>query len=221
MLDHAYDPSTWLPYLAILENLFSSIAWPLAAFAIFFTFRSQLRDLIPKIESISAPGVSIGMAKGQGNTPLGEPPIRPSIERLNPNVLRSAPLAGIEHSLQNDLNAVPVDQREAQLLTSLAQTRLESAFNLAYANIFGSQIRALRLLNDRGGKISRETADFEFKALQKEHQVFSDWSLDQYLNFLRHYLFIDEVQGEFVLTDFGREFLAHLSRKGLSEERLH
>lgn len=222
MLEHAYEPSSWLPYLLIVSNLISSLGWPIAAFVVVFTFRHQIREFIPKIEKLTGPGgMSIGLKAGQGNTPVGEEPVKKALEKLTPNVLRTQPMEKVEESLRTELLVLEEEQRIPVLLTALAQTRLESAFNLAYANIFGSQIRALRLLNDRGGKIDRTEAEKEFLDLKANTPALQDWSLDLYLKFIRQYLFIDEVEGQLILTDFGREFLAYLSRKGLSEDRMN
>jgi hypothetical protein len=222
MLEHAYEPSSWLPYLLIGSNLIASLAWPLAVVAVVLIFKHQIRELIPKIENLTGPGgMSIGLKRVQGAGLADEEPIKQTLEKLSPNVLRTQPLEKLEDSLRAELETLEVPQRIPVLLTALAQTRLESAFNLAYANIFGSQIRALRLLNDRGGKIDRASAEKEFAELKANTPAIQDWSLDLYLQFLRHYLFIDEVSGEFILTDFGREFLAYLSRRGLSDDRIN
>ena len=107
MLDNAYEPSTLLPYLQILANLIAAIAWPIAAFAIAFVFRRQLGELIQKIESILLPGASIGMRKEQGNN-SEVVPLKPTLEKLQPNVLRTAPVENIERSLRSDLNDIGV-----------------------------------------------------------------------------------------------------------------
>lgn len=207
--------------LEFIVKLTGSLAWPISIFSIAFLFRQQIRLLISKIESLTAPGIGFSLVAKQGASADMALPLGEKLTKLNPNVLRSSPVARIEARIQEDLKELLPGEREGQLLTALAQTRLEAAFNLAYANIFGSQIRALKDLNQRGGTISRSEAELAFENFKSENKVFSNWPFDQYIMFLRHYLFIDEVQGDFILTDYGREFLAYLGRKGLSEDRMH
>jgi hypothetical protein len=207
--------------LDFIVKLTASLAWPISVFSIAVLFRQQIRHLISKIESLTALGLGVSMTAKQGMSADSDAPLGDKIAKLEPNVLRSSSVAQIEEWIQQDLMKLPKEKREEQLLTALAQTRLEAMFNLAYANIFGSQIKALRELNERGGHISRTDAEAAFEQLKIERKIFSDWTLDRYIWFLRHYGFIDEVQGDLVLSDYGKEFLAYLSRKGLSENRMN
>lgn len=176
----------------------------------------------PKIEKLTGPGgMSIGLKAGQGVGSSTEEPINRTLEKLSPNVLRTQPLQKLEDSLRKELQSLDESQRMPVLLKALAQSRLEGAFNLVYANIFGSKIRALRMLNERGGRIDRASAEKNFNELKSNTPAIQDWTLDFYLQFLRRYLFMDEISGYFILTDFGREFLAYLSRQGLSEDRMN
>ncbi|WP_074787284.1 hypothetical protein [Roseovarius tolerans] len=116
-----------------------------------------------------------------------------------------------------ELEAIPADKRQEKLIRGLTYRLLEKTFFAAYADIFGSQIRALEELNSRN--ISKSEADLMFKELQREFEPFKVWTLEKYLTFLFRFEFIEISEDVYSITQTGRNFLVFLSLHGLTKER--
>jgi hypothetical protein len=134
---------------------------------------------------------------------------------MDPNVL-----SRFENSILDDLKKLNVTEKSPLLVTALAQAIAERIFAIAYANIFGSQIIALKELNTRGPHVL-EAAEKYFQELRARDPLFSDWNLGRYLRFLEVFEFIEQKDSTYSITAFGKEFLLFLTRYQLSEQRQH
>lgn len=208
-----------LPFWQAVFSLIASISWPLVAFWIVFAFRKQFRVLILRIKKAGAGGVEFTDSEGQDN--IGPKPQFTVSKSESENILRSPALAVVEKPIREDLPNFNHDKIVDHLVTALARERLDRVFSLAYANIFGSQIRLLRdVIGTRDYASMLEIEEF-FTALKSSDEAFSDWDLSRYLNFLYYFQFIREIDGNIQITDFGRDFLIFLARFNLSPERAH
>ncbi|MCF1710915.1 hypothetical protein L0V05_19065 [Tabrizicola sp. J26] len=210
-----------LPFWTAFFTFLAALSWPVSIIVVAILFRAPIKNAIDRIQRLSGSGFEVGLSAKQENALDNRSELREVLESLDPNVLRSVPQETIESSLRADLDKVSEEKRQSLLLTALAKSRLESAFNLAYANIFGSQIHLLRQLINRGGHVSQDELEREFAVLQSENSTFLDWTLSKYLEYLHFYNFVSKDEDGISITDFGREFLSYLSRMGLSEERLN
>jgi hypothetical protein len=201
-----------------LSDLAGKLAWPGVVVFIAWLFRASIRGFLNRIVNIRTAGLDVSAPTHQD---VSSKAVLALTEQLEPNILRSSPVAHIEMAIRSDLDKVPEDRKMHLLLTALAQTRLESVFNLAYANIFGSQIKGLRHLVNQGGSATWQEVEREFEVLQSTMPTLSGWSVETYLKYLVNYRLIETDALGVKITDFGREFLAYLPRVGLSEDRMN
>jgi hypothetical protein len=136
----------------------------------------------------------------------------PAAEKLpKPPTLDPSPraaVANVEARLGEDLKKIEEEKRQATLLRALAATRVEAGHEFTYNRIFGSQIVALKRLNEAG----RVTVDFAreiYKPYAKQFpQVYSNYSFDGWLGFLTSSGLVMQNGNSLEITDIGREFFA-------------
>jgi hypothetical protein len=142
MLSNAYAPDTGLPYLVVFLELVKAIAWPIAALLIVHFFSGELKALFPKIKKIGPAGIEVASQP--------EPSAEISIE--NPFGRAMLPLTDpvakeIEDQNRHELNQLATENHIDVLLRAVTIHQLQKSFALAYASMFGSQIRMLESLN--------------------------------------------------------------------------
>lgn len=220
MIDYPYEPATWLPYLALVVEFVRVVAWPVAAAAAVVVLRQPVLSLIPRISTLRAPGIEVNIESAKErqiaktHSSEHESVIQES-GRVVRNLPRTEAIQQVEAKIRELLERFPQAEREDLLVNALAADRLERHFALAYINIFGSQIRALQLANERGGFISRAEAEKEFESLKQYTEPLKDWTLDRYTAFLESNEFVRRTPEGFQLTNFGRDFIGFLIRSGL------
>jgi hypothetical protein len=214
MLDHAYTPETWLPYLLILVDFLKALAWPIAVGFVAFTYREGISKLIQRINSVSVGGAKADFVLKQDSNEKAE--IDRSIQKQSINPLRSPAMDRLERKLSSDIEGLPDDEARRILLSAFTKERMEKVFSLAYANILAAQIDALKALIKEGGHIGWEAANSEFTALQENEPLFKQWNLDKFLSYLKSYEFISTNEHGIDITDYGTDFLNFLNTNRLS-----
>ena len=202
-----------------IATLVEHLAWPVAIIVLAFAFRSRLGELLPRITKMGPAGVELTAAKQ--STEASEELQAVEVSRAELEPLSDPTAIAIEERNKQALDELSQEpaQREKILLRALTAQQLEKNFFQVYRGIFGSQIRALKLLNERPVPINE--AEEMFNKLKAADPALSDWSLELYLNYLRSWQLISEDRDRLVISPTGRSFLHFLVQHGLSEERLH
>ncbi len=214
------DPTYWIPLGEFIVAFFKATAWPGAVVLVAFWFSKEVKTLIPRISKVSLSGVEISQSVQRANDPkeLDKGILKGGdADKLNDPVARK-----IEEKYVADLDKLdPNDsgEREKALIRSLTQQHMQKHFAIAYANIFGSQIRALHELNSRN--ITIEEAEKMFVELKLEQPALETWTLEQYLNYLFVWRFIDKNGNAISITETGKNFLHFLVLNSLSESRIN
>ncbi|WP_324753576.1 hypothetical protein [Roseovarius sp. Pro17] len=210
----------WIPLGEFIVAFFKATAWPGAVILVAFWFSKEVRTLIPRISKVSLAGVEISHPVQQTNDPKELD--KEILQKGNADKLTDPVARQIEEANLEDLNNLdPEDsrKREKVLLRSLTQQQMQKLFAIAYANIFGSQIRALHELNSRS--ISVEEAEEMFTELKREQPALENWTLKRYLDYLFVWRFIDKKGDAISITETGKNFLHFLVLNSLSESRLN
>lgn len=212
--------STWLieflPFWESLFNLLAALAWPIAAIAIARIFRTEIKNLFLRVTKVSFSGAEFGLSHQKSPEDSVE---KKSLSQIETNELADPTMQRIESKNSKELATFQPEDREKILLRALTVAQLEKNFSIAYTSIFGSQIRALDLLNSRA--VARVEAEELFKANSEGDTVLSSWTLDQYMNYLLAWEFVEYHDGTYKITETGRNFLRFLTNTGLSKERAH
>ncbi len=205
-------------WLEFLSTVIPSLSWPIAATIIAWLFASEIPKLLPRLHKLGPAGVELYPHAPEQKRADGDIETKLSEVELDP--LTDAVAAELEANLLRQVDAMSPEEQKPRLVRALTEAQLTRSFALAYANIFGSQIAALEKLNSQS--ISREEAGGMFLELKASDPSFwGDLTLNQYLQFLFDWKFIDEQNGQLVITATGRNFLQFLVFSGLSKDRLH
>lgn len=203
---------TWLEFFAYIVG---RLAWPGAVVFAACLFRSEVSDLIARMKGLSASGAEFEV-QGNASAAIAEARGDAEIESA-PHSFQTAEATSILEANCKALEDIPDRDRTKTLLHALTNQQYEKMFALIYADIFGSQIRALEELNVR--PVSREEAGKMLYDLKKDTPALRNVGLDQYLSFLKQWNLIEERDGTFFITGFGKDFLRFRTGAGLSPNR--
>ncbi|WP_143597869.1 MULTISPECIES: hypothetical protein [unclassified Thioclava] len=224
MLNVSYEPSTGLPYIALLVEALRWLSWPVAIVVIAFIFREPLKGLLRNIKHLTVGNNRAEFIPQQrGNSGAlddslpGEQRSNKVLPILEENLTPAQ--REIRDSVREELEDHPEHERLEILIAAVAKERLLRHFASAYSNIFGSQIRALELLNQRGGQISLEEARKEYAILQKELTDLASVPFEGYIRYLTDFRLVD-VDAECIrLTPIGRDFVIWLNAIGANKDK--
>jgi hypothetical protein len=204
-----------LEWFKAFSSLLLGLAWPGAIVVLAWFFREDIRKKLAHVSEAGLAGVKFWQ-------PLTSPPKldSPAETPALPAPHRTALQQKIVDELKKELDQLPDDKQKIDALAgSLAFTRMVVVFRDIYANIFGSQVDALRQLATAGGTTTIDRAKAFFDEVKR---LFPDFyrnaDFDDWAKFLIFHKLV-QVNGEQIdLTDYGREFLNYISvdRRGVT-----
>ncbi|MGY8706998.1 hypothetical protein RAD16_14770 [Bradyrhizobium sp. 18BD] len=201
-----------MEYLKLLVDLAKAVAWPIAVFALGFMFRSDVRELFPRLKKAGPTGLEFDPARQVLAAPSKELKDLPGFPE------RSPAIAKVETSLHAELELMDPDKRIDILIRHLAVARLAWVFEQIYRTLFGSQIRAIRALHSEGGKTSRAESAKYFDQVKSEFpQFYEKNTFDEWIRYPISAGLVTSTGDEIAITDLGQEFLRYIDEKGLSE----
>ena len=187
-------------------------------------FKKPLSRLIDRTVKIGKDGLTAGNttdAQNENHTSATE-----SVQALLDLVGNSIVIDELQQQIVNDLNSRGLDTSGGSnlvLLRHLAGTRLLLTFEQAYANIFGSQIKLLKRLNEAAGTGRPATyIDTYFQEVKEQYpDLPNDWDSSKYLEYLFSYMLIVESEGHYHITNLGVEYLTWIARRGKPEDKYY
>jgi len=207
-----------------MEEIIKAMGWPHLTFlfAVFFVFlfKKPLLGLISRITSIDKSGIKASQAPEAQR----EKQKKESVQQLLLAVGNSIVIRDIENRIRADLKKKGLETEGDTikvLIKHLAGTRMFLEFEQLHNIIFGSQIILLKKLNEVAG----QGKPIEFLATHFENvkglfpEQLSDWSLEQYLNFLVRSLLITIKGNVTHITNLGVEYLTWMIRNGKREDK--
>lgn len=187
-----------------IMSLTEKIAWPLVVMIGLVLFRKQIAWFIERIEKVGKDGIQMTSAKDQEAaltkvSANSENILKPYV---NPLLIEQANILKRELDSKN----INPSEREEILLNALASNQIVLVFERTYHLIFGSQISLLQRLN---------SGEIEFKqvfeqAKSKYPQLYSGYTLEEWLGFLISSFLIRNDNGKIGITVRGKEFLKYL-----------
>ena len=198
------------------------MAWP-GAILIFglvfiFIFKRDISSLFMRVQKISKDGIQASITQ----TKQDDTEKKSSADELMKS-FDSVVLLEKENLIKADLQQKGLSNNEAVdvLARHLAATQLALHFEYIYSTIWGSQLRLLRYLNSQApvGDTAENLKAFYDAAAITYPQVYEDYSFENYLGFLLSRILIKKVDGNYGITNFGRDFLIYLIQTGKSEAR--
>jgi len=137
-------------------------------------------------------------------------------------VLPPAPRIGVqilEHELREQIDALDPNIKLAVSIRALAEARLRAGHEFVYNRIFGSQIIALKALNQRG-PISEAEARKEFEPLKVQFpEIYEKYPFEGWAGWLQRMDLVTFQNGSYEITQLGKDFLIYLAETGLMENK--
>lgn len=223
-------PTTFLGVKTVLDPV-AAASWPIGLVAIFWLFRSELRQILPRIRSIKGAGVEADLHVDTQSAPSLEAQER---ERLPAGFGTEYPPPHAVYTKIDELTRSILDQEiqgdaDKKLAWAIRMRSISEANRVHETNyrlIFGSQIRALKRLNLTGRAPAsqfeiffQEAAANPESAAIHEGRTFEEWG-----QFLFNVGYVREVPEsdplEVEITEFGQQFLIWMTEARASEYRL-
>jgi len=203
---------------AMFVDLVKGLSWPVVVAVVLIYYRSEFGILIPRMTEAGPTGVKFGPAIKQ----MEEGNALSSVSKVNrSNVILPAPtpaVAIVEEIIQKNISEIEKDDQVRFLVRDLASARVTYSFERIYNIIFGSQIEALKRLN-QNVKVSVSDAQEFFNEYYKKNPDAYPYGFDGWVRFLKEQVFVKEEDGMFEITDIGREFLGYMILARLSENK--
>lgn len=192
--------------------------WPALIGAVIFHFRNGVKVLLSRLEKVGREGAQFTPSSHQKNVDVSRtiedagsamkfiaPAYQPVMEELAPQVRQV-----IDKELEND----GPDARErlsvytADLLVALLLERV-------YASIFGSQLAAIEHVVNLGGRVPVSDINvFYDRAARDYGELYSNYSFEQWLGFMRDSGLIEKVGETVVIKPLGRALLPYIFGRG-------
>lgn len=200
----------WLEWAKVVFDLLKGIAWPVAVFLIVWIFRTQLRERMRDLISAGVTG-----AVFQAPSQL----ILKSEFKFESHPLQS--VVKLQEQLKVDFDDFSEDVREAKLLRSLAETRVERVFETIYWNIFASQIAFLRkLLLQPVTHV--DTLEYFAETVQPINKEFyANATAPEWTKFLFVQNLVLSTNDKVEITDLGKDFLIYIDVTKAGFERFN
>ena len=235
-LDHAVGLSAELWFVVMLAK---ALAWPIVVTAAICAVRPHLGKVA---ESFGHRGVTVkgfGVeakfdaleqqkeSKAINSAKLGAAPVTTAVvPAATSSALAPPPTAAaalLEQELSASLDDLHLDAagQRAILLRELTTSRLQKGHEYVYNRIFGSQILALKRLDDRGGlgATVQDAKTFFEPYVQQSPEFYARYGFDGWLGFLVSNRLIKRDGDRLEATEFGHDFLVYLVDSRLSVEK--
>lgn len=210
-------------YIKLVLDWISDIAWPLAILIVVFVFMKQIRALIGRIKDVEGPGFKLNTSfADQEKEVLENSTIKTSkvLELLNgrfsPETMDMAKKKVIEFAGLENIND---DDKYDVLLRYTQNLAVYSAFYETYTIIYGSQIRLLKNLREKGDQPAAIMEIHYLLVEEKYPDAFKTYSYNEYLQWMKYRELIIEEENILKLTHIGRDFLVYLALQGHSEDK--
>ncbi|MDH5561872.1 MAG: hypothetical protein OEY59_13565 [Deltaproteobacteria bacterium] len=206
-----------------IKDIIGAIGWPQAALILSITFlllfRFQIGSFLQRIRSVSRDGVSTDADL------LNQKQNVPATNILQHLEIEKSPLLGeVESAIFEDLKSRGLEDNNDTtkvLVRNLAVTKINLDHEISYNTIFGSQIIILKKLNESmtTGLSEAELQKAYAVVVERYKELLSEWTLEQYLNFLKTRALISHNNGFYNISTKGQDFLVWLAKYGKSEDR--
>lgn len=199
------------------------MAWPLVVLILAVVYKHDilsLKSLLPRVRKAKFWQMEVEVDAADQQQKTGElvtvNPAAGTIELKElPGFLRTEAIGNLERELHSNLKAIKENQIDL-LIRNLAQARLEAAFGIIYAGIFGSQIVGLTALEARRKVTASEAYAFYQEFEKKYPEIYNGYGFSGWLGFLKQRGLVEAVGDDIRITPLGDDFLKWLKATKLS-----
>lgn len=198
------------------EVVIKEIAWPVAvviiALSFMLIFRKQIIAFLQRVKTVSHKGIETALGQEQLIVESKKPSYFEEFMKITSPILRQQ-----EEAIEKDIKEKGLTENETKsvLVRHLAIYQLAFLFEQINSIIWGSQIKLLEDLNSKPlGETRENLKRFYELGATLYPATYENYSFVKYLNYLVLSGLINEKEGKYFITDFGREFLIYLASTG-------
>lgn len=233
-------PLTFQGFKTFLEPL-ADASWPIVFGIAIWAFRRNIGGLIDRVRTLRGLGAEADL--------LPHPTLQAPAASLDDqtrlsdkNVIVTNPAGGkisrfppandlfgpVDQKLAEELNALFLEDNEAKFAWAVrlrTQSEIERIHEANYRLMWGSQLRALKLLNQFSQASVEKFEPFYIEAKESElgKQILVDTDFERWGRFLVNagYVFLDETSDPETVTisSLGKDFLVWMAGRGISDYR--
>ena len=200
-----------------IATLTKHLAWPISIIVIVLILRKPISNILEKLKKANIKGSEFEFGAQPTQTPakLEATPINIPIPTDSVGMQKD-----FEDLIRRDLKAANIqDQAEKEkiLISHLAATQLNAAYERVNSDIFGSQIDLLRSLNSVTipAKLSSLKLFYD-DATMKYPEFYKNYSFKAYTNYLLNMGLVEQCDDGYRITKFGTGYLVYIVEKGLT-----
>ena len=204
-------------------EVFKSINWPqtglILGIIFLLLFKKDLALFIGRVKSIGKDGLTASTPEAQRENKNNQ-----AAQELLDAIGKSIVLKELEDRIRLDMDSRGLDTKGDSvevLIRLLAANQILLEFEQIHSLIFGSQIFLLKKLNEVCGQGKPKVfLDEHFRALQEMFpDAFTNWSLVEYVSFLKSRSLIIFDGDNFHITNLGVEYITWIARNGRQENK--
>jgi hypothetical protein len=198
----------------LVADFVVGVSWPAAVVLTALVFKKEIGAMLPQVSEAGPGGLKFREPRPSQQQP-------PAVENVNSERSQfSAVLQGAMTSLQKELKDLPPDEKIERLIRHAAIMQVSAYFESVYANIFGSQIKALQTLNSLQTSTEADArAFYDSEAVAKNPEAYANFSFERWVAFLVNGGLVDHANETYSITDLGREFLVFIGRRHYRPDR--
>ena len=206
--------------LTFITKLTEHSAWPISIIVVTLILRKPISNILEKLKKANIQGneFEFGNQVVQKTSKLDETPISIPIPTDTVGMQKE-----YEQLIKRDLRTANVqtpEEKENILISHLAATQLNAAYEKISSTIFGSQIELLQSINSANKPASLNSLKlFYDHSAQKYPEFYKSYDQKSYINYLLHMKLIKENENGYLITTFGIGFLVYITEKGLTGHR--
>lgn len=201
----------WLWFVVQMAKI---IAWPVAFGLVIFWIRPYLPSIFSSFGrrrvEVEAFGVKARLdAVGQQNEPIANLAVVAPKSPIAPST--RAAVVTLESGLRAEIATVQTDAQNAILFRALAETHLRAGHESIYNRIFGSQLIALKALDERGTATVADARQFLAPYAERFPEMYRTYGFDQWLGFLITNVLVERTNDNLQTTTYGHDFLVYIT----------
>lgn len=203
--------------LTFITKLTEFLSWPISSIIIVLILRKPISNLLGKLKKANIKGSEFEFG--------GQPAQSPAkLEATSVNIPIPTDTVGMQNEfemlIRRDLETANIqDQNEKEniLISHLASTQLNAAYERVNSSIFGSQIDLLRALNSATGASDISSLRlFYDDAESKYPEFYKASSFQSYLDYLLNMGLVEKSDLGYLISNFGVGYLVYIAEKGLT-----
>ena len=203
--------------LTFITKIVEHSAWPISIIILILILKKPIVNILDKLRKANIKGNTFEFEKQavQSSSKLEATSVNIPIPTDSAGVLQD-----FEKLIRRDLTTANIQdsgEKENILISHLAATQLNAAYERAASTIFGSQVDLLRSLNSTASPSDISSLKlFYDNAALKYPDYYKNYDFEAYVNYLLNMALINEIDSKYSISRFGIGFLVFITEKGLT-----